>query len=417
MKKLRTGIAYLFCVLGGGMLSAQVRPGSLPTPPGTEACLTCHTPVSLQGSVHASLTCTDCHTLPPATGQPAATAEAIPHAKSLPPVDCTARCHREDKRTSGQSPSSYADSAHGRGLQRGEKDVARCRDCHGRHAIKPVDDPDSVVNRRNIPVVCSGCHENMSVVVKYNIHAESPYQEYRQSVHGKALAEKGLVRFAAVCTDCHGIHNIQSAGTPHLQAKDPVTCGVCHVGIFDAYKESIHGREALRGNPDVPLCVDCHGEHKVAPARDAQSPTSKKNVPGTCSKCHARPEIMKKYGVPEDRIQTFIESFHGIAIGYGDKAEADCTDCHGVHNILPAVDPRSAVHPANLAKTCAQPSCHPGMTEKIARAKIHRQTGSRGAGTSSVIIRMLRWALLVILALTFLWFVFALLTRRRPAKK
>ena len=69
----------------------------------------------------------------------------------------------------------------------------------------------------------------MSVIVKYHIHAESPYQEYMQSVHGKALFEKGLVSFAAVCTDCHGVHNIQGVGEPHLAAKKPETCGKCHV--------------------------------------------------------------------------------------------------------------------------------------------------------------------------------------------
>lgn len=414
MKVLRTGLIFFLGVLGTAGLAAAAQPAAQPGA-NSPACLACHAQNTLTGSVHVGLSCADCHRiLPPGETSPAAGAKVIPHAKTLPPVNCTETCHRVDNRKQpGQAPSFYADSVHGRGLQRGEKEVARCWDCHGKHNIKPVQDPSSVVNRRNIPLVCSRCHENMSVVIKYNIHAESPYQEYKQSVHGKALSEKGLTRFAAICTDCHGVHNIQSAGTPQLHAKNPETCGACHAGIFNEYKESIHGKEALAGNVDVPLCVDCHGEHKVAPAQDAQSPTSKKNIPDTCSKCHARPEIMKKYGVPEDRIQTFIDSFHGIAIGYGDKAEANCSDCHGVHNILPAIDARSTVHPANLAQTCGQTNCHPGMTDKIAQAKIHRPTGAKGSGTSSVIIRMLRWALLIVAAMTVVWFLFAILSRRR----
>ena len=130
--------------------------------------------------------------------------------------------------------------------------MARCWDCHGRHNIKPVADPESTVNRRNIPVTCSRCHEDMAVVLKYNIHAESPYQEYRQSVHGRGLYDKGLVDFAAVCTDCHGVHNIQGVGTAHLPAKDPATCGKCHRLVLEEYSRSIHGREALKGNADVP---------------------------------------------------------------------------------------------------------------------------------------------------------------------
>jgi hypothetical protein len=36
---------------------------------------------------------------------------------------------------------------------------------------------------------------------------------------------------------------------------------------------------------------------------------------------------------------------------------AICTDCHGVHNILPPQDPGSTVNPKNLLATCQQ--CHP----------------------------------------------------------
>jgi len=395
--------------------SAQARPA--PAKPadsgtaGTAACLACHKANTLEGSVHAALACKDCHAVPPG-------AAGEPHAKALPVVDCTAACHREPNAAQpGLAPAAYADSVHGQGVKRGEKDVARCRDCHGKHNIKPVQDPASVVNRRNIPLVCSRCHENMNVVVKYNIHAESPYQEYLKSVHGRAVVEKGMAGFAAVCTDCHGVHNIQGVGEVHKQARDPRTCGKCHPAIFAEYKDSIHGREALAGNIDVPLCVDCHGEHTVTSPKESAAPTSKKNVPDTCSGCHARPEIMKKYGIPEDRITTFIESFHGIAIGLGDKAEASCTDCHGVHSIRPAIDPASAVHASNLPATCGRPGCHPNMPEKIVQAKIHRASGVKSSPTTYLIFKILLWGLAAVVAITIVRFVFELSQRRRRPKK
>jgi predicted CXXCH cytochrome family protein len=40
----------------------------------------------------------------------------------------------------------------------------------------------------------------------------------------------------------------------------------------------------------------------------------------------------------------------------GDDKVATCTDCHGDHGILPAIDPRSPVYPANVPNTCGQ--CH-----------------------------------------------------------
>jgi hypothetical protein len=379
------------------------------------ACRECHDQVSLQGSSHSGLACADCHQgIKKLPGTP-------PHqAKNdLPPPSCaTGSCHVEapDARPGG-TPASYPDSVHGRAyIERHVPEVARCWDCHGRHNVKPLNDPESMVNRRNIPLTCSRCHEDMHVVVKYNIHAESPYQEYRQSVHGRGIYDKGLLDFAAVCTDCHGVHNIQGVGTAHLPAKDPATCGKCHRLVLEKYDRSIHGREALKGNPDVPLCVDCHGEHTVAAAASPQAPTSKAHVPDTCSVCHARPEIMRKYGVPEDRIRTFIESFHGIAIGLGGTAEANCVDCHGVHDILPAADPESKVFPANLARTCAQASCHPAMTEKIAGTKIHRDYNKPKSGAPFYIKKILIWAVFILTGLTLVFFIPAIIRRRRGFK-
>ena len=403
-------LAVAVLIAAGPASGQPAKPAAPPALKG--ACLDCHKLNTLAGSVHAAMACLDCHKILPGE------TPDRPHAKTLPFVDCTTACHREpNAKTPGLSPAAYADSVHGQGVKRGEKDVARCRDCHGKHNIKPVTDPDSVVSRKNIPLVCSRCHENMNVVVKYNIHAESPYQEYLKSVHGRAVFEKGLAGFAAVCTDCHGVHSIQGAGEVHKQARAPETCGKCHPVIFAEYKVSIHGVQALKGNVDVPLCVDCHGEHTVASPKETAAPTSKSHVPDTCSGCHARPEIMKKYGVPEDRIQTFIASFHGIAIGLGDKAEANCTDCHGVHNIRAAIDPQSMVHAANLPKTCGQTNCHPGMTEKITQAKIHRPTGIQSSGTTYLITKILLWALAIVLALTLVRFVFELTQRKRRREK
>ena len=266
-------------------------------------------------------------------------------------------------------------------------------------------------------MTCSRCHEDMAVVVKYNIHAESPYREYSGSVHGRGLSGRGGSEFAAVCTDCHGVHNIQGVGASPLPAREPATCGKCHAQALDEYSRSIHGREALKGNPDVPLCVDCHGEHAVAPAASPGSPTAKGRIPDTCSTCHARPEIMRKYGVPEDRIATFIDSFHGIAIGMGGTAEATCVDCHGVHEILPATDPRSKVFPANLAKTCGQTSCHPAMTGKIAGTRIHRDYTRPGSGPPYYVRTALLWIVLFAALFSLVYLVPALVRRARGPKR
>jgi hypothetical protein len=421
MRKVILGVFLVTTVMAGSMTSGQESADVR-----NSRCLACHGKTAAGDeklkineenfltSVHGELSCVDCHAVKAADA-----AGDVPHQKDIPDVNCTASCHREDKKARpGLDPLSYADSVHGRAyLERGVREVAKCWDCHGKHNIRAADDPESSVNRKNIPLMCSACHEDMAVVIKYHIHSERPYQEYMKSVHGKALFEKGLVRYAAVCTDCHGVHDIKGVGEPHLMAKQPETCGRCHELIFDEYSESIHGRAAKAGIVDSPLCVDCHGEHGIVSPQEPGAPTSKENIPDTCSTCHARPEIMKKYGIPEDRITTFINSLHGIAVGFGYKAAANCSSCHGVHDIRPASDPLSKVNPANLRQTCGQPDCHPNMPEKIASAKIHIGPEERNPPVLFYVQRVLLILVIVLLAITIIWFIPGFIGKARLLKR
>jgi hypothetical protein len=417
---------YLIAFFSIYLLYSLPVEGEDKTPASNLKCLSCHSVESIcnerfkineknfLASVHGHLQCTDCH-----QSTLEKTKNEIPHKKSLPDVNCTANCHQEDKELkSGQSPLHYADSVHGKAyLGRGIRDAAKCWDCHTKHNIKKKSDLESSVNRKNIPVTCSTCHEDMNVVVKYHIHCETPYQEYMRSAHGKALYKDGLLFFAAVCVDCHGVHNIKGVGDPDHMTKRPETCGKCHVLIYEEYKESIHGSEALKGNIYVPLCVDCHGEHEIISPIEEGAPTSPKNVPDTCSTCHANPETMQKFGVPEDRIETFIKSLHGIAIGYGYAAAANCTSCHGIHNIRPASDSLSKVNPANLPDTCGQKNCHPEMSEKISQAKIHRDIDQKKSGAPYYIQQILIWVLLAAIIITIIWFTPGFIRKTKLLKK
>ena len=50
-------------------------------------------------------------------------------------------------------------------------------------------------------------------------------------------------------------------------------------------------------------------------------------------------------------------SIHGelTKLGYGPGA--NCSDCHGAHNILPVDDPECRLAPGNRLKSCQ--ACHP----------------------------------------------------------
>jgi len=62
--------------------------------------------------------------------------------------------------------------------------------------------------------------------------------------------------------------------------------------------------------------------------------------------------------LPTDRVPSFADSYHGLAMRGGSQIVANCASCHGVHNIFPSKDARSTVNAANLSKTCG--NCHAG---------------------------------------------------------
>jgi len=96
-----------------------------------------------------------------------------------------------------------------------------------------------------------------------------------------------------------------------------------------------------------------------------------------CSKCHASEQLNTKYNLPADRVQTFFESYHGLAAQYGSTLAANCASCHGYHKILPPSDPQSTIHKNNLVATCGK--CHPGAAENFALSKVHVNTATAQA--------------------------------------
>jgi len=176
---------------------------------------------------------------------------------------------------------------------------------------------------------------------------------------------RGSVHARLACTDCHP-RGVDPVLRPQME---PVNCQACHQPEASIYWESIHGKEAARGNPDVPTCASCHGSHAIAPVTAKESRVSQGNLPQTCSTCHQSVTLSKKYGVPGERYSTYLSSFHGTANRFGQAFAANCASCHGAHNIFPQSDPRSTINPANLVRTCGQ--CHPNAGENFARGRVH----------------------------------------------
>jgi cytochrome b subunit of formate dehydrogenase len=175
-----------------------------------ELCRRCHFDMytkSLEG-IHYNLLrqghpgtpgCVDCH------GSHRIT--SLSHDRAASAAKC-GECHRK-------LYASYASSVHGDALVNAKnQDVPICIDCHRAH---DTGDPLTAGYRYDIPFMCGSCHANEAIARKYGLSADV-VKTYLSDFHGstvsiyrdQAAGADQPVRPIAVCTDCHGTHDIKS---------------------------------------------------------------------------------------------------------------------------------------------------------------------------------------------------------------
>ncbi len=149
------------------------------------------------------------------------------------------------------------------------------------------------------------------------------------------------------------------------QAPPPAnTCLDCHSALDGPlqvkpqdYARDIHVQKGL-------TCADCHGgdpsspDNAMSPKAGFRGKIKRADVPQLCARCHSNADYMRRYNpsLRTDQLSQYLTSVHGKRRLAGDDQVAVCTDCHGLHGILPARDPASQVHPTHVAETCAR--CH-----------------------------------------------------------
>ena len=219
------------------------------------------------------------------------------------------------------------------------KNGISCDQCHGGNPdIKFEDDAENAMNnkmgyigipaKRSIPKLCSKCHSDAQYMRSCNPNLPTDqYQRYLTSQHGKQL--KKVDEKVAVCTDCHGKHNILPANMTKSKIfpnNIPETCGRCHsdkdymksYGIatdqLELYKQSIHGITLFeKGDRSSPVCNDCHGNHGAYPPGIA-------SISHVCGTCHI------------SQLEMFSQSPHNEA--FAEMELPQCESCHGNHKIL-----------------------------------------------------------------------------------
>ncbi|MGA7887464.1 MAG: cytochrome b/b6 domain-containing protein [Acidobacteriaceae bacterium] len=357
------------------------------------SCIACHADAAtaLASSAHAALgnpnsseTCIACH----------GTANA---QKAVAGTQFCATCHATEV-------EQYKASVHGHARGLGNADVPTCQSCHGSaHTVLPASDPQSPVGKQRLPDTCGSCHSDPKLAAKYMFGQVRPVDAWRQSVHGRAIAQGNLN--AASCSDCHGTHDILPATDPRSKIwKQNVaaTCGRCHAGVYQTYASSIHGQALARGVLQAATCTDCHSEHKILAPGNPGSAVYMANVSQeACSRCHADTRLMAGFNLPQDRVPTYEDSYHGLASREGGQTVANCASCHGIHNIYASSDPRSTVNRANLGKTCGQ--CHADAGQRFAIGPVHVLASTTPGGRALAFVRLFYFIVIpVTLGLMFL---------------
>ncbi len=251
------------------------------------------------------------------------------------------------------------------GPARGSIDDSQCVECHDEI------DYEAYARSAHGRNACNSCHYD---VVDLEVHEDcgSQTQDKVETCH-RCHPDEGREHFASVhmmndvrCADCHAdVHAITKWDGNKQRVVE--VCSVCHDA--EAYAESVHGVAVAQGNDDSAACHDCHGLHRIEELGDPSTHEYRVFHTETCHRCHADEALMRRNGVPTIAVRTYEESYHGKVEALGSALAAGCADCHSAHAVLPPTDPRSTIHPDNLAETCG--ACHPGSTIQFAQFLPH----------------------------------------------
>ena len=171
-----------------------------------------------------------------------------------------------------------------------------------------------------------------------------------------ASAEQTLPINPSTCLQCHGDSIKAAAFASSVHGKN--SCTSCHITIVDVDKHSsgeippakvqcvrCHEKETKEHYASVHMlnsigCTDCHNEiHTMTSWKK-----DKRKVIETCKQCH------------DKEAAEFLQSSHGVALMAGNQDAPSCNDCHGLHEIKPRGNEKTAENTRFHSKACMK--CH-----------------------------------------------------------
>jgi predicted CXXCH cytochrome family protein len=235
-------------------------------------------PREVERSVHAQVACADCH--------PGTTDVPHPERKLFSARQLTVAASEQCRQCHFAEYRQSLESVHARAVARGDFTAPVCVDCHGGHDIQPATEP-----RTRVAEMCGRCHTKTAGIYAASVHGQDVARNVADvptctDCHGAhQIAGPGQPGWRSstpeICGGCHGDRErMEKYGlSPN---------------VLQTYLADFHGKTArLRAAAEpharqtvVAVCSDCHGTHNVARVDSPSSPVVKANIARTCRRCH-----------------------------------------------------------------------------------------------------------------------------------
>jgi len=198
------------------------------------------------------------------------------------------------------------------------QDVNSCLDCHsaqpGHLEVTPEKFSQDIHAQKGL--TCVSCHGG-------DASSYDPAQAMSRKAGWKGKIDRKQV--PKLCGSCHSNPSYMKQYNPSLRTDQ-----------LDQYHTSMHGKRLAAGDTKAAVCTDCHSVHDLRPPSDPRSTVNPVNVAKTCSRCHSDAAYMKQYGIPTDQFANYSTSVHHDAMAVrGDLSAPTCTTCHGNHGAVP----------------------------------------------------------------------------------
>jgi predicted CXXCH cytochrome family protein len=232
---------------------------------------------AFRSSVHGStLGCTDCHQ----------DVTEVPHAsrpfRSL--REFTVAYYEQCKRCHFANYTKTLDSVHYQSLARGDRTAPLCVDCHGSHNVTRPNRP-----RTHVSATCAGCHQGVSSVFAKSVHGRAANRNgdvpvctdcHRSHDVAGPKAANWLRTTPELCGNCHS--------NKTLMDKYGLSTAVTktYVSDFHGMTASLQRSSNAQDMSVTALCTDCHGVHDIMKIDEPGSRVLRANLVKTCARCH-----------------------------------------------------------------------------------------------------------------------------------